>query len=157
MLLIVNVFCVFCERSVSGHRQMSHADKNDSDSVALLRCVAVRVQNGRREQPFEVVSRTGIEPTDPRTRTLPLFEIASRESRSVLRDGSPRPTEWWAHIELTRINTTPTILRKKVEDLRETRAHPPGSRRRSASSSHCAIFSSFAATRAQPSAVASHR
>ncbi len=29
---------------------------------------------------------------------------------------------WWAHFELTRINTTPTILRQKVEDLRETRA-----------------------------------
>ena len=26
------------------------------------------------------------------------------------------------HIEFTRINTTPTILRKKIEDLRETRA-----------------------------------
>ena len=25
---------------------------------------------------------------------------------------------WWAHFEFTRINTTPTILRKKIEDLR---------------------------------------
>jgi len=26
---------------------------------------------------------------------------------------------WWAHFEFTRINTTPTFLRKKIEDLRE--------------------------------------
>jgi len=26
---------------------------------------------------------------------------------------------WWAHLEFTRINIRPTILRKKVEDLRE--------------------------------------
>jgi serine/threonine protein kinase len=29
---------------------------------------------------------------------------------------------WWAHFEFTRINTTPTILRKKIEDLREAGA-----------------------------------
>jgi hypothetical protein len=29
---------------------------------------------------------------------------------------------WWAHVEFTRINTTPTILRKKIEDLREAGA-----------------------------------
>ena len=29
---------------------------------------------------------------------------------------------WWAHIEFTRMNTTPTILRKKVEDLHEVGA-----------------------------------
>ena len=29
---------------------------------------------------------------------------------------------WWAHIEFTRINTTPTILPKKMEDLRQLRA-----------------------------------
>jgi hypothetical protein len=27
--------------------------------------------------------------------------------------------EWWAHFELTRINTTPIILHKKIEDLRD--------------------------------------
>jgi hypothetical protein len=26
---------------------------------------------------------------------------------------------WWAHLEFTRINTTPTILYKRIEDLRE--------------------------------------
>ena len=26
---------------------------------------------------------------------------------------------WWAHFEFTRINTTPTILRKSIEDLRQ--------------------------------------
>ena len=29
---------------------------------------------------------------------------------------------WWAHFEFTRINTTPTFLPKKIEDLREARA-----------------------------------
>jgi len=28
----------------------------------------------------------------------------------------------WAHLEFTRINITPTILRKKIEDMRETGA-----------------------------------
>jgi hypothetical protein len=28
---------------------------------------------------------------------------------------------WWAHFEFTPVNTTPTILRKKSEDLREAR------------------------------------
>jgi len=26
---------------------------------------------------------------------------------------------WWAHFEFTRINIAPTILRKKIEDVRE--------------------------------------
>ena len=29
---------------------------------------------------------------------------------------------WWAHFEFTRIDTTPTIRRKKIEDLREAGA-----------------------------------
>ena len=29
---------------------------------------------------------------------------------------------WWAHFEFTRINTTPTILPKKIEDVREAGA-----------------------------------
>jgi hypothetical protein len=29
---------------------------------------------------------------------------------------------WWAHFEFTRINTTPTILPEKIEDVREARA-----------------------------------
>jgi hypothetical protein len=32
---------------------------------------------------------------------------------------------WWAHFEFTRINIGPTILRKKIEDLREARATLP--------------------------------
>jgi hypothetical protein len=28
---------------------------------------------------------------------------------------------WWAHFEFTRMNTTPTSLRKEIEDLREAR------------------------------------
>jgi hypothetical protein len=26
---------------------------------------------------------------------------------------------WWAHLEFTRINTAPTFLGKKIEDLRQ--------------------------------------
>jgi hypothetical protein len=29
---------------------------------------------------------------------------------------------WWAHFEITRINIEPTILHKKIEDLREAGA-----------------------------------
>ena len=29
---------------------------------------------------------------------------------------------WWAHFEFTRINIEPTILRKKIKDLREAGA-----------------------------------
>ena len=29
---------------------------------------------------------------------------------------------WWAHFKFTRINTTPTFLYKKFEELREARA-----------------------------------
>jgi hypothetical protein len=35
-------------------------------------------------------------------------------------------SEGWAHFEFTRINITPTILRKKIEDLREAHASPSG-------------------------------
>jgi hypothetical protein len=37
-------------------------------------------------------------------------------------DASIQPSggrTWWAHFEFTRINTTPTILCKKIEDLRQ--------------------------------------
>jgi hypothetical protein len=27
--------------------------------------------------------------------------------------------QWWAHLQFTRINTAPTILRKKIEDFRQ--------------------------------------
>jgi hypothetical protein len=64
---------------------------------------------------------------------------------------------WWAHFEFSRIDTTPTILPKKMEDLREARAHRPYFRRRSASSSHWAIFSSLLPWRAQPAPLLSHR
>jgi hypothetical protein len=29
---------------------------------------------------------------------------------------------WWAHLKFTRMNITPTILRKKIEDVREADA-----------------------------------
>jgi hypothetical protein len=29
---------------------------------------------------------------------------------------------WWAHLEFTRINIEPTILRKEIEDVREAGA-----------------------------------
>src|SRR5437868_5182176 len=32
---------------------------------------------------------------------------------------------WWAHVAFTRINITPTILRKQIEDVREARASTP--------------------------------
>jgi hypothetical protein len=31
---------------------------------------------------------------------------------------------WWAHFEFTRINITPTVLPKKIEDSREVGANP---------------------------------
>jgi hypothetical protein len=41
-------------------------------------------------------------------------------ARSLSRPGGGRT--WWAHFEFTRINITPTILPKKIEDLREAGA-----------------------------------
>jgi hypothetical protein len=35
---------------------------------------------------------------------------------------------WWAHVEFTPINIEPTILRKKIEDLRMLRAFTRPSR-----------------------------
>jgi hypothetical protein len=32
---------------------------------------------------------------------------------------------WWAHLAFTRINITPTILRKEIEELREVRVSAP--------------------------------
>jgi hypothetical protein len=46
---------------------------------------------------------------------------------SGLPNGHARPypagggRTWWAHLEFTRINIEPTILRKKIEDLRGMR------------------------------------
>jgi hypothetical protein len=34
---------------------------------------------------------------------------------------APIRRSWWAHFKFTRINTAPTILRKKIEDLRVSR------------------------------------
>jgi len=39
-------------------------------------------------------------------------------------------SEGWAHFEFTRINITPTILRKKFEDLHEANASIAGERLR---------------------------
>ncbi len=74
------------------------------------------------------MSRTGIEPTDPTTRALPILEITAGEWRSFLATPEPPASDrvggrtWWAHFEFTRINIGPIILRKKVEDLREAGA-----------------------------------
>jgi hypothetical protein len=45
-------------------------------------------------------------------------EADTRGSRRGSLLSLPRP-EWWAHFEFTRMNITPTILRKKIEDVRE--------------------------------------
>jgi hypothetical protein len=45
--------------------------------------------------------------------------------RERFTDSRERPDggrTWWAHFEFTRINITPTILHKKIEDLREVPA-----------------------------------
>jgi hypothetical protein len=47
---------------------------------------------------------------------------SSHSTRSGGESGSSGGRIWWAHFEFTRINITPIILRKKVEDLREARA-----------------------------------
>jgi hypothetical protein len=44
-----------------------------------------------------------------------------RPRRSLLLNPQSRLSggrTWWAHFAFTRIDTTPTILRKKIEDLR---------------------------------------
>ena len=66
-------------------------------------------------------------------------------------------SEGWAHFEFTRINIKLTILSKKFEDMHEACAHRSCSRRRSASTSHWAIFSSLLPWRAQPAALLSQR
>ena len=57
-----------------------------------------------------------------------MARVKSRWSRVVAKGlvigGAPRLTPgggrtWWAHDEFTPINIKPTILRKKIEDLRE--------------------------------------
>jgi hypothetical protein len=45
------------------------------------------------------------------------LELAPRLRSPEIRLSGGRA--WWAHFAFTRINTTPTILRKKIEDLRE--------------------------------------
>jgi hypothetical protein len=39
--------------------------------------------------------------------------------RLLLRNPPDGGRTWWAHFEFTRINTTPTFLRKKIEDARD--------------------------------------
>ena len=51
-------------------------------------------------------------------RTLGRFGRYQAEPPSIWLSGRA----WWAHFEFTRINIAPTILRKKIEDLREARA-----------------------------------
>ena len=46
---------------------------------------------------------------------LPIAERYSFNPPSGLGGGRT----WWAHFEFTRMNIEPTILRKKIEDLRQ--------------------------------------
>jgi hypothetical protein len=60
----------------------------------------------------------------PRRRVPADDRLVNRQGRPsassiVRRDGG---RAWWAHFEFTRINIEPTILRKKIEDLREADA-----------------------------------
>jgi len=48
--------------------------------------------------------------------------LGQRLKELMAADGVSRGRAWWAHFEFTRINIEPTILRKKIEDLREARA-----------------------------------
>jgi hypothetical protein len=45
-----------------------------------------------------------------------------RRRLSVFLSGPNGGRTWWAHFEFTRIKHTPTILPKKIEDLREAGA-----------------------------------
>jgi hypothetical protein len=45
---------------------------------------------------------------------------ACRGPTPILQAGGGRT--WWAHVEFTRMNTTPTFLCKTIQDLREARA-----------------------------------
>ena len=46
--------------------------------------------------------------------------VTQTDALLCIRRGGGRT--WWTHIEFTRINIRPTILRKEIEDLREARA-----------------------------------
>jgi hypothetical protein len=50
---------------------------------------------------------------------LKLEQPQEAERRTVQLSGG---RTWWAHFEFTRINITPTILPKKIEDAREVSA-----------------------------------
>ena len=59
--------------------------------------------------------------TRPRASRIDPADGLDRRARpSFCRSSGGR--RWWAHLEFTRINITPTILRKKIEDLREVGA-----------------------------------
>jgi NADPH-dependent glutamate synthase beta subunit-like oxidoreductase len=47
-------------------------------------------------------------------------ELVSRRVQAYFYRQPDRGRIWWAHIEFTPINITPTILRKKIEDVRES-------------------------------------
>ena len=44
-----------------------------------------------------------------------------RHARTVLSNRGGGGRSWWAHLEFTRLNITPTILHKKIEDLMNVR------------------------------------
>jgi hypothetical protein len=49
-------------------------------------------------------------------RALACASVRRRQPPMV---GAAGGRSWWAHLAFTRINIAPTILRKKIEDLRE--------------------------------------
>jgi hypothetical protein len=58
---------------------------------------------------------------------------------------------WWAHFEFTRINTTPTFLCKKIEDLRQLGAfmlpvEPQSEKQARMSVAQCAVAETCAAS-----------
>jgi hypothetical protein len=62
-----------------------------------------------------------------------------REHLAKVRTSRPNGGRtWWAHFEFTRTNIEPTILRKKIEDLREARASAYVPPRRRAMHKACA-------------------
>ena len=51
--------------------------------------------------------------------------LARGEAASGLASALDGGRTWWAHVEFTRMNIGPTILRNKIEDWREARASDP--------------------------------
>ena len=56
------------------------------------------------------------------TRAVPILESRLIDQPDAPRSGLNGGRTWWAHFEFTRMNITPTILPKKIEDFREVAA-----------------------------------